>query len=409
MRALKGCVLSRDWRTLGASWLVIACAGNASRPHQDFVQVHKWLICDECIHGERAAVSNIGDRAVGKLDSALIGPSPQRRALMRAKLSDSFRFAHSPGADSNAYISPRLANYVATYQKRAATSLGDIGTPAAIAALERASRDAGLRGYRSDVIGVIELARNRVRAPRFGGRVTPTQLSFGEIVSVIAPPGRHFNPQNQAAIAGSPFRPDQIPFARVGDTLRFPAVADAGTHTVVVTDLLTHDNAVGSVTITSLQDATDRAMVGCNAADTACIVANAPRLLDTLPVSSATGVILPRVGPMASLGRRSAPFAVFLALSRLPPRPDTIDFLKLEPLDTLPVTAVLDWHGPANLNLVWRKCAPFIPVPNVAVASFALAESTSVVIPARECWILQVSMGPGGNGPALARLRVRSP
>jgi len=410
MRAVKRRIGTRYLPILGASCLVIACTGQASRSHEDFGKLHNWLICDECINGERDSVANIGDRAVGRLDSALVGPSPQRIALMRAKLGDSFRFAHRPGADSNAYIKPRLANYVATYQKRAAMSLGDIGTPAAIAALERASRDAGLRGYRPDVITAIEVARRRGRAPRYGGRITPSHLSFGEIVSVIAPPGRHFTPQNHAAIAGSPFPPDQIPFARVGDTLRFMAVANTGTHAIVVTDpLQTRDTTLGSVTITSLMDATDRAMRGCGTADTACAVANAPLLLDTIPAgSSTTGVHLPRVFA-APIGRPSAPFAVFLVLSRMPPRPDTIDFLKIERPDSLPLTALLDWHGPANLDLAWRKCSPFGPVAGAAVTSFASAESTSVVVPARECWILQVSMGQGGNGPAFARLRVRSP
>lgn len=422
VRLPNGCQARRHRALLLTGFFLAAgCVGQSSRHRDDFDRLQNWLICDECIDGEREAVRRIGARAVGRLDTALRSPSPQRIALMRAKLGDSFRFAHSPGGDSNAYINPRVANYVATYQKRAAMSLGDIATPEAIAALDRAIRDATLRAYRADVLDVIVSNRARAGAARFAGQITPGQLSFGEVVTVVAPPGRRFTPQDHAVMAGSPFPPDQIPFSRVGDTLRFVAVGDAGPHAIVVTDPGQRlGTAVGSVTITSLLDATDRAMLGCGPADTVCAVGNAPLLLDTIPATSRATtpscsprtrgcvVHLPRV-TATMVGRSSAPAAIFLSLSRKPPRPDTVDFLKIEPPANFPLTALLDWHGPANLDLGWRRCSPFVPVASGAVTAFASAESTSVVVPAGECWILQVSMGPGGDGPAFARLRIRSP
>lgn len=408
---------------LVASWLVSGCATRPSR--EDSRRLHNWLICDECINGERQHVRRIGANVLEALDSALIGPSPQRRALMRAKLSDSYRFANMPGADSDAYINPRLANYIATYQKRAALSLGDIGNAAATRALDRAIREAQARGYRPDVIRAITLVRTRLGAVPFAGRITPGQLSFGNIVSVIAPPGQHFTAQDRAAIEDSPFPPDQIPFVRIGDTLQFVAVGDAGPHVIAVTrsagilgtpsggalgtptptpsggPLATPTGAVtragrpnnatiALVTITSVLDATDRAMLSCAPNDVACAVLHAPSLLSA-PLST------------------SPPITTFLTLSRVPPRQDSVDFLKVEPLTPLPLTALLDWHGPANLDLAWRRCSPFVPVGDTTGATFASVESTSVVVPARECWILQVSMRQGTTGPAFARLRIRSP
>lgn len=393
MRAAGLRAMRRYHRLIIAACLVGGCTTQRVLSLEDYGWLERWLTCDECVNGEREIARRMGDRAVGKLDAALVAPSPQRTALMRGKLRDSYRFANKPGADSDAYINPRLENYIATYQKRAAISLGDIGTKPARDAIDRAIRDSAARDYRPDVMRTIRIVRTGVGTPRFGGRITPRHLSYGEIITVTAPPGRHFTAQDSAWIADSPFPRDQIPLGYLGDTLRFFAVGDAGQHVIVVTNPLKGATAVDSVTITSLMDASDRAVRGCPPANTVCAVDSA----------------LPLQSPMARAPGR--PFAIFLALSRLPPRPDTVDFLRVKPPTNLPLTAVLDWHGPANLDLGWRKCSPFVPAPfpASAVGSFASAESTSVVIPAGECWILQVSMGPGGNGPAFARLRVRSP
>ena len=408
--------------TLVGSSVLASCATAPARNH--FARLENWLVCDECVDGEREYVKDLGRRAVGELASALVGPSPQRLALMRAKLGDSYRFAHEPGGNSDAYINPRLANFVATYQKRAAVSLGDIGTDPARQALDQAIRDSTVRRYRSDVIRTIVFVRTNFRAPRFAGRIIPELLSFGDIITVIAPSGQHFTSQDRAALSDSPFSPAEIPFVRLSDTLRFVAVGNAGQHVVFVTDPARRAGpaTVASVTITSLLDVTDRSLINCAPADVVCAVASAPRLLDTIapeptptlgvnPVcragSGACVIRIPRVTAARLSG--SAPITTFLALSRIPPRPDTVDLLKIEPPDTLRVTATLDWRGPANLDLAWRQCSPFIPIPNTTVAKSANVDSSSVVIPARNCWILQVSMGQGGNGPVFARLRLKTP
>jgi len=391
-----------------------------------FERLQHWLTCDECVDGERDYAKGLGNDAVRVLDSALIGPSPQRRAVMRAKLGDMYRFANQPGGDSNAYINPRFDNFIATYQKRAAITLGDIATTDAVQALDRAIRDSAARHYRSDVVRTIRVSRSGLITRTFPGQIHPAQLAYGGIVRIIAPPGEHFSAQTRAVVRDSPFAAE-IPSAVFGDTVFAYAVGEPGPHAIVVSDgMHVGPPFVGAITIVSLLDATDRSLLNCAPAAIDCAVARAPRILDAASADFDTVantafcraqptrclVRIPRLPGGAPLG--SAPLTIFLSLSAEPKllRPDTTDLLRLEPPAALAVTAVLDWRRVTKLDLSWRRCtSPATAIGNVPVTSpRAATESTSVVIPGGECWILQIKMPSGSSeGPAFARLRLTTP
>ena len=93
-------------------------------------------------------------------------------------------------------------------------------------------------------------------------------------------------------------------------------------------------------------------------------------------------------------------------------RGDVGDFFKLQPAVATTYTARLDWYGAADLDLFWRMCNTLSAVGNTNGATQANPETTTVAMPAGSCWILQVTMAPGGangNGPAFARLQVTTP
>ena len=357
----------------------------------EFRTLHSWLTCDECVNGERSAVAAIGPKAVAMLDSALIGPSRGRQAIMRAKGEDSFRFAQIAGQRSIDYTDARVANYVATYQKRAAVSLGDIGDKRAREALDRAIAESSIRHYRPDVLRVITFVRSTAWLPRFSGTIAPTRVAFGRVVSVVAPTGAQFNQTTRAGIADSPFPQNQVPFRRTPDTLQFLALADVGYHAVVVTNVTgTTDSAVAPLFVNSIRDRNDSLTAGCADSNGACVTGSAQ------PAAPSHVV----------------PFLTFLTLQRASNPRDTVDFFKLEPAVATTYTARLDWYGAANLDLFWRMCNTLSSIGNTNGATQANPETTTVAMPAGSCWILQVTMAPGGangNGPAFARLQVSTP
>jgi hypothetical protein len=325
------------------------------------------------------------------LDSALIGPSRGRQAIMRAKGEDSFRFAQIAGQRSIDYTDARVANYVATYQKRAAVSLGDIGDKRAREALDRAIAESSIRHYRPDVLRVITFVRSTAWLPRFSGTIAPTRVAFGRVVSVVAPTGAQFNQTTRAGIADSPFPQNQVPFRRTPDTLQFLALADVGYHAVVVTNVTgTTDSAVAPLFVNSIRDRNDSLTAGCADSNGACVTGSAQ------PAAPSHVV----------------PFLTFLTLQRASNPRDTVDFFKLEPAVATTYTARLDWYGAANLDLFWRMCNTLSSIGNTNGATQANPETTTVAMPAGSCWILQVTMAPGGangNGPAFARLQVSTP
>lgn len=374
------------WRSILATILIAGCYRVC--PKMEEHRIDRWLTCDECIDGERAAVLAMGQEAVPALKAALVGPSDARREVMKAKFADSYSVSPIAGLSQSAYVDSLHSNYVATYQKRAATALGDIGGSEAVAALQQAVQDSASRSYRTDVVQVVTFVNARLSFPHFGGTIRPGRVSFGDTITVVAAQGRPFSGISSASIVDAAFPPAQIPQRRSGDTLRFSAVAGMGSHVVAVAHGTGARSEVAGVTIGSLLDPNDRAIIVCADADSACAVSRAPF-----------------IGP-------SFPFTTFLALWNTPPRADNVDYLRLEAGGTsLTVTATLEWKGNANLDMFWKRCSPFTAIVNPTGATNALIEKTTEVIPAGQCRVLLVVMRPDSIaiGPAFARLQVTSP
>src|SRR3954464_10321248 len=170
---------------------------NSGPSNNDRRAIHAWLTCDDCASGQRGAVAVLGDNAVPELADALEGPTSDQRAIMTAKFESSFsRIASrvSP-MQKGAYTTFRNDNYIANYQKRAAISLGDIGTDAARKALDGALADSATRKYRSDVMRVIKFARSRVDGTTYPGKIVPFRLGFADPVKVVADSGHQFGQQ----------------------------------------------------------------------------------------------------------------------------------------------------------------------------------------------------------------------
>jgi hypothetical protein len=252
--------------------------------------IHAWLTCDDCASGQRAAVEVLGDRAVPELSDALKSPGVDQRTIMSGKFDSSFSRAgigsRVPTLSSAAYTTFRNANYVANYQKRAATSLGDIGTDAAKTALDGAIGDSINRKYRSDVVRVIKFARSRFDAPTYAGRIMPYRLGFADTVRVVAPLTQHFGAQASVVIEDSLFPAAELPIERFPDSIRFLSVAATGVHMVSV---LASPNAAPdkiAMFVTTVADVTDRFPPPCHPPSIGCLVTNALPV-PVIPASSA--------------------------------------------------------------------------------------------------------------------------
>lgn len=111
--------------------------------------VQRWLLCEECVEGERDSVVALGDNVVKALDEALHGPPASGRANIRKQAEAMFARIPAPPLPQAAYVEHYVDNYVATYQSRAAIALGLIDTPRARAVLLEAVRNDS--AYRDDV------------------------------------------------------------------------------------------------------------------------------------------------------------------------------------------------------------------------------------------------------------------
>lgn len=381
---------------LVVTFLLTAC----KLSDDEFRTLDNWLTCDDCSSGERAAVEAMGWKAISRLEAALVRPASARETVMKAKFAESYDQARmqsrAPGLTSPAYVDFRAANYVATYQKRAAESLADIGSLGLLhgwrarRALDKAISNAASRGYRDDVLRVIQFARATLDGALFSGLVTPARLSFAQVVKVVAPPGTPFNGDERGVIDGALFPPNDIPSSVVGDTLRFYVVADVGPHVLTVTNVGTGTarEHVG-VLVTSTIDQNDKATGRCPPLNISCIVDSAPPI-----------VLSP-----------NSPFTDFVSLWNAPPAADSLDYFRINntAATALPVTARLNWRGTGNPDLVWRRCSPFVQVGNLSGATSDSVEQTSVSVPAHDCWVLVVSLRPGNSDTVFARLRVTTP
>jgi len=353
--------------------------------------IHSWLTCDECTGGERAAVSSLGEAAVDELEKALSGPPANQLAVMQRKFESGYRISRMDssvaGLDSNSYATFRTANYVANYQKRAATALADIGGGAARRALDAAISDSTPRKYRSDVNRSIKFARSRLDAVIYSGDIEPFRTPFADRVVIAPPIHEHFNGQEHVIIEDSLFPPNQIPGVVVGDKLSFVSVAPEGLHMVSV---IRPNGVVAKIPmfVRSLDDVSDRATRTCT--NIACMIDNAPSIAVVHPSS-------PPEFPVVARGTLA----------------DSLDFFRIlnQTSVATPVTIVVEWraHDPNDLvNLALADCATHQvgqPVPGSTATH--RVQITGQVAP-NGCVAIQVSIG-GGAGPAFGQLVVSSP
>jgi len=367
-------------RALSAFMLVVALAG--CREERLLPPIEAWLYCDDCIEGERRAVSALRDGAVPQLARALLdGPPAEKREVVRQSAVG----AHSRagvGTPSAQYAAEIVDNYVAKYQKRAAVSLGDIRTPRAKGVLDEALQPARRAQYRADVWRTIQSARMAIDATPFGGKFERSIVSFGDTAFLLAPRARPFTISDMVAFDHKIFPPADLFLSRQADRLGFAAVGASGSHLIALRNIRMGTSEVASFIIRSIADANDRAMENCS--DRACEVSRSPRI------------------PAAAI-----PYRSFLSLWSTPPQRDSLDMFRFEPSSPLRVNAQLDWNGPGNLDLVWRSCSQFTTVGNGDGATPAKKpEKTSVDIPAGECWLLLVALKSRLPEPTFAQLRL---
>lgn len=213
----------------------------------EYQTVDAWLLCDECPDSLRAAVKALGGKAVHTLDRALASPSAGRLANKKAQFQYVYSTLRSPAVSESAYVADLLSNYVATYQRRAALSLGDIRTPAAFAALQRANDSAAARNYRGDVVRTIKVVLTLASAAAdstlaFAGGVHPATPQFGDTVRVLSGQGLSWNGDEGVILNGSPFA-DSLVVVRWGaDSLAFVAAGILGDYGVSVSRLGPNNN-----------------------------------------------------------------------------------------------------------------------------------------------------------------------
>ena len=151
----------RARRRLALVALLLAAAACVRR--EDVATVDRWLRCEECTGGELQRVRALGVKAVPVLARALDGPPAWMDSAMRQQFSGSWTRARAQSltypptmvpSDSAVYVDRVLANFRATYQKRAIVGLQAIGGAKARDALRTAiARDSlqGRRPMRADV------------------------------------------------------------------------------------------------------------------------------------------------------------------------------------------------------------------------------------------------------------------
>jgi hypothetical protein len=381
------------WTALAVS-VAASCANDLAPGDREVI--NRWLNCAECREGERATVRALGRRAVPTLKRALReGPPAENRENMQAKFNavySSIKVTTSgPGPDTSAlpraaYVQRGVANYVATYQSRAAVSLGDIGGPEAESALRDAAQ-AGPDAYSTDVRQAIGLAvgRSGPDSAQFLGSVTPRNPGFGDTVIVQPPAFEPFDANELAAIDGSPVSPaDTKVFGSAGQ-LRFIAVAFPGQRRLTIQNVGTTPNSQHTeLVVRTLVDLNDRAMATCP--DHPCRVSRAPRYVAFQSAVSA-----------------------FFTLWRTASSADSVDMVKLYPPSLMMhATATLSWSpATANLDLRWVECTTNAAVGNTDGATANNPEITTADVPGGDCWLLLVQLiSTSTSSPVIAHLRL---
>lgn len=331
---------------LVASWLLASGCGVSG---SEQATINAWLLCDHCDQHERDSVVGMGDAATSSLAEALRGPPPGRLGIVRQRIAQSYQPV-VPGVTQEMYVARLLGNYVARYQKRAASALGAIGSARAVRELQRAVSEAAERGYRADVLRAIEVALAAASASAFTGTLSDTAVTFGDTVVVSRDGGLSWNGNESVVLNGTPFPYDLvIESLRTDSILPFVAVGEPGTYPLWVTGL-------GPSEIT--QAATLR--------------------IRSLAYASHS--------PQTAVNISSQPFPQrhYLALrTRLG---DSVEYYRFEPAESVLVTAAVQAPGVDPLSLRWYRCEPFELVtlgPPAAVSGVVVDEGGTPIPGAR--------------------------
>ncbi len=284
--------------------------------------LQSWFFCDECERGERAAVAALGNNAVVPLDRVLLQLPEDWRKNLLSRYGTAARQAYLTGADSVAYVKRFLDNFQATTQGRAATVLGDIRTPAAVTALERALADTGLRGYRSDVVQDIRRAHLKATTQPLQGEFSPKVVRFLDTVWVTRTGGVAWDRDENVSLIGGPFPDDVAVGYRAADKeLGFLAAALPGVQAF----------SIGNV--------------GAGAD-----IQHGEFRISSFPAAPST--LVPQ------LVQTSFPRTFLLSLTRTTSPPDPVHFIRIQAgTRAVRLTVRTEWTGPARIDRVWDDCA----------------------------------------------------
>lgn len=315
-------------RCLGPGWAVpfltvfaVACGPSAAQRQA----IREWLACQEGCQSRLGPVTSIGNDAVPLLASALRHAPTQEREDLRRRLIEAYDELGLPPAGQATYVARYLGNFDALYQTHAAVALSTIRTPLARATLRRALDSSDVREYRADVFRAVQDAFALVAHDAFTGLLVPDTVDYLDTVRVSEGSGQPWDGNEGILVVGSPF-PKDLVVARDVDSLKFLAVIEPGTHSVLVTNLgPPRDTQVASFH-----------------------VERAPYL----PHAPATA-------PDLTAGA-FPPDTIHLALGTRVT--DTTDYFRLAPGAVLPVTANVDWTGLSSVTLSWRSCTSPFPL-----------------------------------------------
>lgn len=226
---------------LAAALAVTACVPTA--------RLDDWLLCGDCLEGERERAAEVGSQGVPYLGLALRGFSPVQEENLRRQFRQSYRAIYQyrggppPAPSETAYVERLLSNADATYRIRAATALADMSvrsrTAAALARpfLQVVLRDhaSGAEPLREDVARSVEAALAAASYAPFSGTLSDTSVSFLDTVTVLKAGGSPaWDPTTvDVALAGAPF-PDALRTGRWPDSIRFVAVGRPGPYALVL-------------------------------------------------------------------------------------------------------------------------------------------------------------------------------
>jgi hypothetical protein len=365
---------------------LVACDG---LDQHEWELVDRWLNCDECINGERDSVRLLGERAVPAISERLAGPTQARQQVVMRQFDDAYNSSGGGGASRAEYVTDLLSAYKATYQKRAALSLADIGGDKAQNALDDAIADTTSRGYRDDVVDLLQFLKVKLGTSPFGGSISPSVVAYGDTVTLTPSSGQPFTGTETFQLEDAPFPDSALVVTSVGPLpgqRKLVAAAGAGPRMVVIGNVGSAGTAhAATIMITSILDRNDRAMINCTTFD--CSAAAAPEVTTA-----------------------SLPYGAFLTLWTTRPRSDTSDVFRIIPAVASTITARVDWVGSAPLDLRWRSCVPPFPdTPAGSAASLPNSRQISASINAGECRLLVVLKSTVTPNPVFARLRISTP